>query len=136
MIQVAIKSGKLAKILAEHIPDIQVIPSKTVTEDFPNGKITIRPERWHMDNIANPDGCFPLKVRLTYKDVIVKKCSVDPYDYTLKVHYDLGYNPERKEWQLLPCLGQGWVSLDLFDKIAHQIKVLASIIKLETEKGI
>jgi hypothetical protein len=132
MIQVAIKSGRLAKILVEHLPDLQILPSKTLTEDFPDGKITIRPERWDIQNMDNPDHGMPLSVRLTYKDKSVKP---HHYEYTRKVHFDLAYCPTDKEWTLLPCLGQGRIQIDLFENIVNQIKLVAMVIKTVAQKG-
>jgi hypothetical protein len=133
MINLAIKSGKLAKILVEHFPDLQILPSKTVTEDFPDGKITIRPERWDIQNMDNPDHGMPLSVRLTYKDKSVKP---HHYEYTRKVHFDLAYCPTDKEWTLLPCLGQGRIQIDLFENIVNQIKLVAIVIKSVAQKGV
>ena len=132
MINLAIKSGKLATLLAEHFPDLQIIPSKTLTEDFPDGKVTIRPQRWDIQNMDNPDHGMPLLVRLTYKDKAVKP---HRYDYTRKVHFDLGYSPEDKEWTLLPCLGQGRIEIDLFENIVNQVKLVAIVIKSLAQKG-
>jgi hypothetical protein len=133
MINLAIKSGRLAKILVEHLPDLQILPSKTLTEDFPDGKITIRPERWDIQNMDNPDHGMPLSVRLTYKDKSVKP---HHYEYTRKVHFDLAYCPTDKEWTLLPCLGQGRIQIDLFENIVNQIKLVAMVIKTVAQKGI
>jgi hypothetical protein len=132
MIKLAIKSGRLAKILAEHLPDLQILPSKTLTENFPDGKITIRPERWDIQHMDSPDHGMPLLVRLTYKDKSVKP---HHYEYTRKVHFDLGYSPEDKEWTLLPCLGQGRIEIDLFENIVNQIKLVAMVIKTVAQKG-
>ncbi|NBR96975.1 MAG: hypothetical protein EBT48_05165 [Verrucomicrobia bacterium] len=133
MIQIAIKKGRVARLLSEYIPDLELIPSHTKTEDFPNGKITIRTQRWHPERINDPNWGLPLLVRLTYKDTV---SYIQGYDGTRKIHFDLAYDNETKEWTVLPALSQGRLEVDLFARVFEQLKTLASILKAITQKGI
>jgi hypothetical protein len=132
MIQVAIKKGRLARLLSDYITDLELLPSHTKTEDFPNGKITIRTQHWYPDKINDPDHGLPLLVRFTYKDQVPY---TQGYLGTRKLHFDLGYDNEIKQWTILPALSAGRIEVSLFENVVDQLKSLATIIKSVAEKG-
>jgi hypothetical protein len=118
LLPIAVKSGALAKLLNNHIVLDQVISSNTKTEDFPNGKVTIRPEGWK-DEYKN--------VRLTYKCIKTYQDQSGTWDVIHKLHTDIRY--QDKEWSVTPATASGRVDLQTHSNYLSTVQYLCEVIR-------
>jgi len=131
---VAIKNGSLARALQEHIPNLQVIPSKTRTGEFPDNTVVIRPHLWAPTGMNDPDIHKAINLRFTLRNVNKPK-TPDDYEYDRKVHLDLIWYKDG--WHLMPALASGSMPLDIYKQFQTTVDYLIAIITnvAEQQKG-
>jgi hypothetical protein len=118
LLPIAVKAGALAKLLNNHIIVDQVLPSKTTTDEFPDNKVTIRPEGWQHDYKA---------VRLTYKVSRNIKYSGGSYDSINKWHTDIQY--KENQWRMAPALSNGNLDFETYSNYVGTAQYLAEVIR-------
>lgn len=133
---IAIKNGSLARVLQGHIPNLQVIPSKTRTGEFPDNTVVIRPHLWAPAAMDDPDIYKAINLRFTLRNVHKKKPN-DPndYEYDRKVHLDLIWYQDG--WHLMPALASGSMPLDVYKQFQATVDYLIAIVTnvAEQQKG-
>lgn len=130
---IAIKSGALARLLQGYLPNLQVIPSKTRTGEFPDNTVVIRPQSWEPQGMDNPDTRWAINLRFTLRNVSPDTATCASYER--KVHMDLAW--VHGEWALMPVLASGFMPLDIYKQFQSTVDYLISIIRnvAEQQKG-
>jgi len=118
LLPIAVKSGALAKLFNNHIIIDQVLPSKTTTDEFPDGKVTIRPEGWKDEY---------KKVRLTYKCTKTYQDQSSTWDAIHKLHTDIRY--QDNEWRVMPAVARGSIDLETHGNYLSTIQYLCEVIR-------
>lgn len=130
---VAIKNGALARMLQAHLPNLQVIPSKTRTGEFPEDTVVIRPQRWEPQGMNDPEFYRAITLRFTLRNV--SPDTVTCASYERKVHMDLAW--VENGWALMPALASGFMPLEIYNKFQATVTQLISVIRnvAEQQKG-
>lgn len=130
---IAIKSGSLARLLQGYLPNLQVIPSKTRTGEFPDNTVVIRPDRWEPQGMNDPDTYRAITLRFTLRNAVAS--TQTQHGYERKVHLDLAWVDG--EWALMPALASGFMPLDIYKQFQSTVDYLISIIRnvAEQQKG-
>ena len=119
LLPIAIKSGALAKLLNNHIVLDQVLPSSTVTDEFPDKQITIRQLRWQHNSKS---------VRLTYRTSQRVKCpNAGNYDSITKCHTDIFFRDNR--WRMTPALSTGALDFETYANYVGTTQYVAEVIR-------
>jgi hypothetical protein len=119
LLPIAIKSGALlAKLLNNHIVLDQVLPSSTVTDEFPDKQITIRQRRWQHDSKS---------VRLTYKTSQPVTHTGGTYDAISKCHTDISFRDNK--WRMTPALSTGALDFDIYANYTGTTQYVAEVIR-------
>ena len=118
LLPIAIKSGALAKLLNNHIVLDQVLPSSTVTDEFPDKQITIRQLRWQHDSKS---------VRLTYKTSQPVQYTGGTYNAISKCHTDISFRDNK--WRMTPALSTGALDFDTYANYTGTTQYVAEVIR-------
>ena len=119
LLPIAVKAGALAKLLNNHIVLDQVLPSSTVTAEFPDKQITIRQLRWQHDSKS---------VRLTYRTSQRVKCpNAGDYDSITTCHTDISFRDNR--WRMTPALSTGALDFETYANYVGTAQYLAEVIR-------
>lgn len=122
LLPIAIKSGALAKLLNNHIVLDQVLPSSTVTDEFPDKKVTIRQLRWQHDSKS---------VRLTYKTSQPVNYSGGTYNATSKCHTDISFRDN--SWRIIPAVSTGALDFETYSNYVSTTQYVAEVIRSTAE---
>jgi hypothetical protein len=118
LLPIAIKSGALAKLLNNHIVLDQVIPSSTVTDEFPDKQVTIRQLRWQHDSKS---------VRLTYKTSQPVKYTGGTYNAISKCHTDISFRDN--EWRMISAVSTGALDFETYSNYVGTTQYVAEVIR-------
>ena len=118
LLPIAVKSGALAKLLNHHIVLDQVLPSSTVTDEFPDKQITIRQLRWQHDSKS---------VRLTYKTSQPVQYTGGNYDAISKCHTDISFRDN--SWRIASALSDGSLAFDVYSDYVGTVQYVAEVIR-------
>jgi hypothetical protein len=119
LLPIAVKSGALAKLLNNHIVLDQVLPSSTVTDEFPDKQVTIRQLRWQHDSKS---------VRLTYKTSQRVKCPyAGNYDSISKCHTDISFRDN--EWRMISAVSTGALDFETYSNYVGTTQYVAEVIR-------
>ena len=118
LLPIAIKSGALAKLLNNHIVLDQVLPSSTVTDEFPDKQITIRQLRWQHDSKS---------VRLTYKTSQPVKYTGGTFDAISKCHTDISLRDN--SWRIIPAVSTGALDFETYSNYVGTTQYVAEVIR-------
>jgi len=119
LLPIAVKSGALAKLLNNHIVLDQVLPSSTVTSEFPDKQITIRQLRWQHDSKS---------VRLTYRTSQRLRCpNSGDYDSITTCHTDISFRDDR--WRMTPALSTGALDFETYANYVGTAQYVAEVIR-------
>ena len=119
LLPIAIKSGALlAKLLNNHIVLDQILPSSTVTDEFPDKQITIRQRRWQHDSKS---------VRLTYKTSRPVTHTGGTYNAISKCHTDISFRDNK--WRMTPALSTGALDFDIYANYTGTTQYVAEVIR-------
>ena len=118
LLPIAVKAGALAKLLNNHIVLDQVLPSSTVTDEFPDKQITIRQLRWQHDSKS---------VRLTYKTSQPVKYTGGTYDAISTCHTDISLRDN--SWRMIPAVSTGALDFETYSNYVGTTQYLAEVIR-------
>lgn len=132
---IAIKSGALAKVLHPHIPNLQLIPSKTRTGEFPSDTVVIRPQRWEPQIMNDPECYRAITLRFTLRNAVASTQTT--YGYERKIHLDLAWLGDEQTWSVMPALSSGFMPINIYKQFQSTVDYLISIIRnvAEQQKG-
>lgn len=133
---VAIKNGALARMLQAHLPNLQVIPSKTRTGEFPQDTVVIRPQRWEPQTMNDPDCYRAITLRFSLRNSFQSKCA-NAWVHERKIHMDLAWVGDEQTWSVMPALSSGFMPLEIYNKFQATVTQLISVISgvAEQQKG-